>query len=97
MKLPKQLTIGCYTFDVVVDNKRMADKNAYGYFEPSTNTITLATKADGSKLKKEIVWHTFYHELTHAILRQMGSDMYKDETFVDLFANLLYQSLKTMK
>jgi Zn-dependent peptidase ImmA (M78 family) len=40
--------------------------------------------------------HTFFHELTHAILGTLGrQDLNGDEAFVDTFAGLLWQAIKT--
>lgn len=41
-------------------------------------------------------WHTFCHELTHAICFTMGWERFNDDEIkIDAFANLLAQSLST--
>lgn len=49
-------------------------------------------------LKGDIKPITFYHEMVHFILNQLGRyELCQDEGFVDSFANLLWQSIKTAK
>ena len=40
---------------------------------------------------------TFYHELVHAILNEMGHDLNNDEFFVQTFSNFLHQFITTKK
>ena len=43
-----------------------------------------------------VMEHTFYHELTHAILALMGQDkLGADEAFVDLLGGLIQQAIST--
>jgi len=45
---------------------------------------------------KDILEHTYYHELVHWILYVMGrAELCRDEEFVDFFSLLLTQALKT--
>lgn len=45
----------------------------------------------------EVREQSFYHELVHAILYTMGDNGPHDEKFVDGFAFLLHQYMKTAK
>ena len=40
---------------------------------------------------------TYWHELTHAILFEMGHELFNNEKFVDSFADTLAQSMHTAK
>jgi hypothetical protein len=49
-------------------------------------------------LHKEYEWHTFLHELVHAMLEALGrDDLSKDEMFVDILGGAIHQFLKTRK
>ena len=51
---------------------------------------------EGPGHTRDAVEHAFCHELTHAILVQMGEqDLNSNERFVDVFGGLLHQALKT--
>jgi hypothetical protein len=41
--------------------------------------------------------YVYWHELTHAILYEMGSDLWRNERFVTAFSKLLDQSIQTAK
>jgi len=98
LPIPKQFSILGHTINVVIDSKRMDDKNALGYLEPWLNKISLCNQSNGDSLPQDAIEHTYLHEVTHLILKCMGKDdLYKDEEFVDLFAGLLHQVLITSK
>jgi hypothetical protein len=40
---------------------------------------------------------TFIHELTHAVLYDMNHPLWSDERFVEQFAKLLYEAIRTSK
>ena len=47
---------------------------------------------------QQIMEHTFYHELVHAILTHMGEDkLTRNERFVDMFGGLLHQAMTSSK
>jgi len=96
MKIPKRFKLLASTTNVVFDDRRLDDLNAYGYHEPTTNVITLS-RIDGIKdICEDLILDTFYHERTHAILYAMGKrELNKDEEFVDLFSKLLRQADET--
>lgn len=48
-----------------------------------------------SDLGKDQKEHVFLHELTHAILSAMDSELYDNEPFVEVFSGLLHQALTT--
>ena len=46
---------------------------------------------------QETIEQAYIHEVVHWILFLMGSEKAEDEQFVDVFAHLLYQAMKTME
>jgi len=100
MKIPKEVVIGntphqiCTKKSVVVGNKI-----CHGSFDEKTHIITIAK----GNLLREYKYdadeqaNTFWHELTHAILYDMGCALTHNEKFVTEFSNRLDQAIKTAK
>jgi hypothetical protein len=63
------------------------------------DTITLGKRSHFTdrSFKAEEMEDSFWHELTHAILHEMGSGLYRDEKFVTKFANLLTKAINSAK
>ncbi|HPQ79380.1 MAG TPA: hypothetical protein PLG47_02940 [Candidatus Dojkabacteria bacterium] len=94
--IPTSFNLLGHTVNVVFDDKSMDDKNALGCCSPTLNTITLTNKNGIDTLPQDVIEHTYWHEVVHFILKTMGEEeLYKNEKFVDLFAALLHQILKT--
>jgi hypothetical protein len=51
----------------------------------------------GNKFEQSELDDTFWHELTHIILQDMGSDLTDNENFVTAFANRLTQAVNSAK
>ena len=69
-------------------------------FDDKQNIIYVATKYKRGKrwfsYSDDTVEHTFYHELVHAILFNMGEmKLYSNERFVDAFGGMLQQYMST--
>lgn len=100
MRIPKQFTVGqtphlvCTKSEVVVGNTI-----CHGSFDEETFTITIAkgNPLRGYKYDADERANTFWHELTHAILYDMGDKLTHDEKFVTAFANRLDQAIKTAR
>jgi hypothetical protein len=46
-------------------------------------------------MAKEVIEHTFFHELTHCLLERAGYEkLSEDEQLVDTFSGFLYQFIK---
>lgn len=64
-----------------------------GLYDHSTHTIYLSSTLTGTELIQ-----SWLHEKQHCLLYSAGrSDLSEDEDFVDLMAELEFQSLKTQK
>jgi hypothetical protein len=96
MEIPKTFKIMGYEYSVVYDDKILRLEDLQGQHNP--RTLQLLLHPPDEILKKQQVEHNFFHELVHAILTAMGEEeINANEQFVDVFAGLLYQALKTSK
>lgn len=87
--IPKQFKLLNYTWTVVmVPGAVMSEgKPCHGTCDTDTRMIHLDATMDA-----ELLWHTWLHELTHAILNAIGrGKLFRDEDFVDSFAGGLAQ------
>ena len=83
MRIPKTIKVGNITYNI----KREDHDGYHGihYYNDNDNDILLNTKLTGDKLRD-----VFFHELTHAILHQIGADEENEnEVFVQALANSL--------
>ena len=100
MKIPKQVTIG-NTPHLVCTKKSLVygNKICHGAFDEDTHTIEIAqmNPLRGYKYDADERSNTFWHELTHAILYDMGDKLTHDEKFVTEFSNRLDQAIKTAR
>ena len=98
MDLPKKIKVGdrWYSVEIVETMERRAHM---GYVYYGTGAIEIAKKSNvtNKRYSKEEVSDTFWHELTHAILYDMGSNLYNNEKFVTRFANRLSKAINTAR
>ena len=97
--LPTKLKVGdkWYSVEVV---EAMREKGLMGrvYYPEQKIKIGLISNRTGTKFKLERVQDTFWHEVVHAILQDMGRDaLNSDEKFVTGFANRLTKAIQTAK
>lgn len=88
----KSFELGPYTWKVKL-MKRLKE-GALGWCVFDSNKKEIQIKISS---KEDVKQHTFYHELTHAILYVMEHELAEDEDFVNKFSDLLYQFEKTKK
>jgi hypothetical protein len=97
-KIPKSFELFGNTIKVSFNKSKTRELSALGAFSSNINELILTDICDQGKLPKDVIYQTFLHELTHAILFKLSKDdIAKDEIFVEQFAQLLYQYLKTAK
>lgn len=88
MKLPKKIKVGNITYRIIKDAKAQADlkmMNTVGYHSGTEQTLAIA-----NKLTPEMTRNTFFHELTHALMYQIGAvEQYENELFIQSLANEL--------
>jgi predicted SprT family Zn-dependent metalloprotease len=98
MQLPRKIKVGdrWYSVEIVETMQRRTQMGRVYY---GTGAIEVATKSNTTDkpYTKAEVSDTFWHELTHAILYDMGSSLYKNEKFVTRFANRLSKAINTAK
>ena len=90
MKIPKRITVCRTKYDVVMCG-RMPQKGAMGGVFYNGKLIKIGTRSsyDNRRFKQEEITDTFWHEVTHAILKDMNNKLEADEKFVTAFANRL--------
>ena len=98
LQLPKKIKVGdrWYSVEIVETMERRAQMGCVYY---GTGEIEVATKSNvtNTRYSADEVNDTFWHELTHAILYDMGSSLYKNEKFVTRFANRLATAIKSAR
>ncbi len=99
MKLPAKIRVGrrWYSVEVV---EAMLDKHDMGrtYYNEQRIQLGRTSNTTGRQFKPEQIADTFWHEVVHAILRDMGEHrLNANEVFVTKFANRLTEAIKTAK
>lgn len=96
-KLPKEIKVGAKKY-VVLRKYQKARRGDLGEINYDAGTILVTTRdTRGNRLAKEEQTETFWHELTHGILRDMGSRLHRDEQFVTRFARRLNKAILSAK
>lgn len=70
---------------------------AYGYIDYRPGVIYIHTTAREQPMSPSNMQETFWHELTHAILYEMGHKLHRNEAFVTKFSILLNRAINTAK
>ncbi len=98
MKIPYEFKLMGKTITVKFVTELLQESDALGQACYRTSEIKILDNSPAYKITEEQQMQTFLHELVHWILYQLKKDdLRKDEDFVDMFADLLMQTLKTMK
>lgn len=99
--IPKKLHVGkrLYTVTLTPDKPPNGSTFARANVSFASQTITIRTTAMRSRrlVSMAVLQHAFWHELTHAILHDMGSKLAYDETFVTRFSNRLDKAIRTAR
>lgn len=86
------------TIKVEWDTNLAQSLDAIGTTHPRENKIRLQKPNAGWDVPDDKLEHVYYHELVHWILHSMSQQaLFEDEVFVDNFAGLLHQALKSAK
>lgn len=98
MLIPKKFTISDKTFNVTVVDK-MRRSGRMGSVDHHTKEVLVGSKSNltGRSFRTEEVSETFWHEITHAILFDMGNPLWNNETFVTQFSRRLNEVVNTAK
>ena len=99
-RIPSSFELGAYTITVVMlDEVTYAKKhgNSFGEFDPIGLKITLAKPDKWTASTRQIVYQTFWHEFTHALLWVALPKKYTDEALTDQIGHLLAQFNQSAK
>jgi predicted SprT family Zn-dependent metalloprotease len=96
--IPYRIRVGdkLYSIDVVETMRR---KNEMGrtYYDLQRIEIGETSNVNGRKYTENEIDDTFWHELVHAILFEMGHRLHNNEDFVTAFAGHLAKAIKSAK
>ena len=82
--------LGCNVEVELRDSENWDHDDVVGMYDPMNHRITVVVT------NQQIMEHAFFHELVHCILFSLGkNELSEDEAFVDTFAGLLHQAMKT--
>lgn len=90
MQLPTQLKVGKTTYSVYLHHKPNAKK--LGWCSYDTKIIEINTATSPANMRE-----TLWHEVTHAILKDMQHPQYNDEVFVTAFSNRLSKAIDSAR
>lgn len=95
--IPVEVQLGGTTIKVELVNNGI-NGSKVGECSLTSSTIKIASECNNKPTSSQYREASYYHELIHAILQTMGKfDKDSDERFVEGFANLLHQAIKTAK
>jgi predicted SprT family Zn-dependent metalloprotease len=98
MDIPKTFELMGKTITVKFVTELLYESDAFGQACYRTGEIKILDNSPTYKITEDQQMRMFLHGLVHWILYLlMKDDLRKDEDFVDMFADLLMQTLKTMK
>jgi hypothetical protein len=100
MKIPKEVVIGNTPHQIRTKNSVVVGNTVcHGSFDEENHTIAIAkgNPLRGYTYDADERANTFWHELTHAILYDMGDKLTHNERFVTEFSNRLDQAIKTAR
>lgn len=94
--IPKQFSLMGLSYSVEYNDDILRVDDLQGQHSPRELKIKL--KKEDDYMHRCQVEHNYFHELVHAILCTLCEDeLNGNEKFVENFAGLLYQSLKTQE
>ncbi len=96
--IPVRIRVGkqMYSIDVVESMRRKATMGRT-YYDVGRIEIGTRSNTTGRKFTDAEIGDTFWHEVTHAILYDMGHRLYNDEHFVTEFSGRLAKAIKSAK
>ncbi len=96
MQIPKAFKLSNRKYNVHF-TQAMPGRGHMGEVDYALRKVTIATNSNltGRSFKTEEIDDTFWHEVTHAILKDMGHSLWNNERFVTRFANRLTEVVNT--
>jgi hypothetical protein len=96
MLIPKTFKISKVEYKVE-QPLHMARELLRGNFDFAQRTLRVAEYCSGAKLTEAVRNEVFWHETTHAILKDMHHRLHSNEGFVDAFSKRLAEVIATAK
>lgn len=94
--IPKKFKVGSVEYEVK-QVEHCGNCDDFGFWRPQ-GIIEIANQSEGYKVSESRQQQVFLHELTHAILAQMGKEeLNEDESFVNTFSSFLSEAISTME
>lgn len=94
MKIPTKVKVGKTRYDIVTYPFIMGCRGVIIYEDKQ---IQISEQGCGYKFTKKEMYNTFWHELTHAILKDMNHKLERDEKFVSNFADRLTDAITSAR
>lgn len=96
--IPRRIKVGdkMYSVDIIQSMQRARERGCIWY-DAGRIQIGQANHVDGRKYSDIQMSETFWHELVHAILYEMDSQLYSNEKFVHEFAMHLAKAIHSAK
>ena len=91
MEIPRRIQLAGIDIEILIDNAMIEREEVIGKCQYPIQRIVL----DVGSAPEDTVKYSYLHELVHYILHTMNHPLKTDEIFVDVFANLLWQAIKT--
>jgi hypothetical protein len=92
MIIPTKMKVGKDWYTIVLKEK--TPNGCFGRVGYALHTITIATHTKrGHPISSEVINDTLWHEMTHAILYDMGSPLHDNEEFVAEFSSRLNKAI----
>lgn len=93
--IPSKYTVGGQ--DVTVEHVE-SDGEDYGNYTHCMGRLRICNKTGETPQSDTSKLNTFFHEMTHSILRTMGEyELNDNEKFVSCFAGFLTEAIRTME
>jgi hypothetical protein len=96
MELPKTIKIGAIKY-TVLPVKQQVFKGCLGFIDYDGADIMVSTSKDSRPRSDAAVAQTFWHEVTHGILYDMGHRLESNEKFVEQFSRRLSNAIRSAK
>ena len=99
LQIPKTIRVGNKRYSIEVI-ETMLRQRIMGTIDYDNRTIRLGRKSNvtGRTYTQAMMSETFWHELTHAILNDMGEDaLNKNEKFVTGFSHRLTKAIRSAR
>lgn len=97
--IPRKMRVGNKQYSVEIV-EAMLEKKRMGQVHYPSQTIKLGVRSNvtNKPYSEAVRQETFWHEVTHAILHDMGRDtLNRDERFVTEFAHRLAKAIRTAR